>query len=594
MSETNLLYHPFCNPAMLETGNWKLETGNDKNDANQARTTKFILGLVLLTLIAFGTVFPRFAQADSSSDIETVIRSVPLYGTNGLTVDHDDHLVIASIGMSAVLVMDTDTGKILKKYTGPGITSPDDVAVAKDGSIYFTDVYSGRVGRISPEGEISTVVTLDPWVNALAISPDGDKLFVSHVLGNDKFTMVDLTGKAKPKVLAKDIGWSNSMVFGSDGHLYAPFNLKNKVVRWNTDTGEYKEIFKTRTLPSSVEVDSKGRLVVTEFLTGSLIRYDMKSGELTVLAENLPTGLDNSAIDSKGRIFVASNHHGGIVEVLEGGKTRELSPPGFMTPSSVAILPTKDGDKLVASDYFGITFFDTKSFKKERILSTEFYPFVKNLTSEGDTVNLSVPIAVDVDVDGGNLIIASWMSDIVQVYNLKERRVTRMIEGNSPLYAIKLRDDLIVSELKTKSVVSISPDGKRTTLASGITIPTGIASKEGDLWVADWSEGKILKIMSKGKVLDKPMVLAKDLSKPEGIAIDSDGSLLVVESGAGRLVRIDTTSGKTTVLAKDLKTGIKGTPGGSPTNYFSGVAIGSDGTIYVSSDKGNEIVRLKK
>ncbi len=550
------------------------------------------LSLVCASFILMGST-P--AEAKDPTTTEVVVNSVPLYGTNGLTVDHEDNLVIASIGMTAVLVMDTNTGEVLKKYTGPEITSPDDVAVGKDGFIYFTDVYSGHVGKISPEGKISIVVQLDPWVNALALSPDGNKLYVSHVLGNDKFTEVDLTGKAEPKVLAKDVGWSNSMVFGpSDGHLYAPLNLKNKVVHWNTETGEHKEIFKTRTLPSSVEVDSKGRLVVTEFLTGSLIRYDMKTKELTVLAENLPTGLDNSAIDSKDRIFVASNHHGGILEVLEGGKTRELSPPGFMSPSSVAILPTKDGDKLIASDYFGITFFDTKSFKKEKVLSTEFYPFVKNLTTEGDTVNLAVPIAVDVDVEGGNLIIASWMSDIVQVYNLKERRVTRMIEGNKPIYTIKLGDDLIVSELKTKSVVSISPDGKRTTLASDIAVPAGIASKGGDLWVADWSEGKILKIMSKGKVLDKPTVLAKDLSNPEGITIDSDGFLLAVESGAGRLVRIDTTSGKTTVLAEDLKTGIKGTPGGSPTNYFSGVTVGSDGAIYVSCDKGNEIVRIKK
>ena len=590
MSETNLLHHPCCDPAMFE----ELETTKTMQ-SKHARTTKTILGCVLLTLLAFGTVFPRFAhaQAVSYGKAKTVVRSVPLYGTNGLTVDHEDHLVIASIGMTAVLVMDTDTGKILKKYTGPGITSPDDVAVAKDGSIYFTDVYSGRVGRISPEGEISTVVTLDPWVNALAISPDGDQLFVSHVLGNDKFTVVDLTGKAKPRVLAKDVGWSNSMVFGPDGHLYAPLNLKNKVVRWNTDTGEYKEVFKTRTLPSSVEVDSKGRLVVTEFLTGSLLRYDMSTDTMTVLAENLPTGLDNSAIDSKGRIFVASNHHGGILEVLEGGKTRELSPPGFMAPSSVAILPTKDGDKLVASDYFGITFFDTKSFQKERVLSTEFYPFVKDLTSKGDTTNLSVPVAVAVDVDGGNLIIASWMSDIVQVYDLQESRVTRMIEGNSPIYALKFGDDLIVSELKTKSVVSISPKGQRRTLASGIAVPSGLATKGGDLWAADWSEGRILKLMSGGKVLAKPVVLAKGLSKPEGMAVEADGSLLVVESGAGRLVRINTTSGKTTVLAKDLKTGLKASPGGSPTNYFSGVAVGSDGTIYVSCDKGNEIVRLK-
>ena len=555
------------------------------------QATTFTLGLALTILVSFGAVFPRLAQADSPGEVETVVHAVPLYGTNGLTVDSEDHLIIASVNMSAVLVMDTDTGEIIKKHTGPDISSPDDVAMGEDGSIYFTDVFSGRVGRISATGEVSIVTTLKPWVNAIRMSPDGKELFVSHAIGDDRLTVIDLTGKAEPRIIAEGVGWSNSMSFDPDGRLYAPLNLKGVVVRWDTDTGEYEEVIKTRTLPSSVKFDAKGRMLVTEFVTGGLVRYDMSSGEMTVLAEGLPTGLDNSAVDSTGRIFIASNHHGGILEVLEGGKTRELSPPGFLTPSSVAVLPTEDGDLLVASDFYGITFYDTKSFQKVRALPTGFYPFLKDMESFGVSENVGIPIAAA--VDGSDLIIASWMSNTVQVYDLEEKGVTRIIDGNRPIYAIRFGDDLVVSELETQSVVSISPEGQRSTLVDGIAVPSGLATSGGDLWAADWSEGRILKLISDGKVLAEPAVLATGLSKPEGITVAPDGSLLVVESGAGRLVSINTTSGETTVLAQDLKMGLETTPGGAPTSYFSTVAIGSDGTVYVSCDKGREVVRLK-
>ena len=75
----------------------------------------------------------------AASVVETVLRSAPIYGANGLAIDNNDHLVIAAINPKAVYVMDTRTGKILKTYRHPTLISgPDDVTIAKDGTIYYS------------------------------------------------------------------------------------------------------------------------------------------------------------------------------------------------------------------------------------------------------------------------------------------------------------------------------------------------------------------------------------------------------------------------------------------------------------------------
>lgn len=525
------------------------------------------------------------------SEPEPVLCSVPLYGTNGLTVDKEDHLIIASIGMKSVLVMDTDTGKIIRKFTDPLITAPDDVAIGKDGSIYFTDVPTGNVGRISPDGQISVAEKLDPWINALRLSPKGDKLFVSHCIGADRLTEVDLTGKAKPRVLDKDIGWPNSMAFGPDGCLYTPLNRGNQILRWNTDTGKHEVAIPTQSIPSSVKFDSKGRMLVTEFLLGRLVRYDLSTGESTVISDQLPTGLDNVAVDSKDRMFVSSNHNGGIVEVFEDGRLRELSPPGLLTPSSVAVLSTPQGERLVVSDFYNIRFFETESFRLERTIHTGFYPSVKDDKNLGESMNLAFPITVACSEN--SLIISSWKNNTVQLFDLVKNAVVRTVECRIPIYAIKFGEELIVSEFETKSVVSISPEGRRSVLVEGIVNPSGLAAHEDNLWAADQSEGQILMIISNGDVLTEPRVVVTGLSQPEGIAATPNGDLLVVERGAGRLLEIDSDIGKFTVLADNLKMSVKMESGKSPKNYFSGVAIGSDGSIYVSCNENREVVRLR-
>lgn len=588
-----------------------------------ASTTSF-LSRAALTLLVCSVASPSSAD-DVPAAVETVLRSAPIYGANGLAIDKDDHLVIAAINPKAVLVMDTDTGKILEKHTHPLITGPDDVSIAKDGSIYYTDIFSGNIGRIAPTGEVSLVANLGPWVNSIRLSPDETKLYVGHCIGDDRLTEIDLqTGEIR--IVAENVGWPNSMSFGPDGRLYSPLNMRGEVVRWDLGTGEREVVFRVPTPPSSIKFDSKGRMLVTEFITGRLTRYDPNRSEKTIIAENLALGLDNVAIDSTGRMFIASNHSGDVMEVYEDGRTRELSPPGLLVPSSVAVMSSPAGEQLVVADFWNVRFFDTGSFQQTRVLHSGFYPWGRDVKEAGEYMNVVLPVTAR--PSGDRLVISSWQSNAINVYDLKQNRVTRTIDGNYPIDAIEFGDDLIVSELLTHSVVAISPDGERRTLApalgflegsdsegesswmpdwlkgaivkvvaavsDGMVYPSGLAAEGKDLWVADWFRGEILQVIGDGEVLNEPKVVAGGLEQPEGLAVGKDGSLLVVESKIGRLVKVDPASGKKTVLAEDLETGRKSGHRAPPSYVFSGVAVGSDGSIYLSCDEGKKVVRVKE
>ena len=582
-------------------------------------------------------------MSTSLGSVETVLRSGPLVKTNGLLIDKDGHLVIASVDGRAIYVMDTDTAKILKKYTHPTLlTGADDVDIAKDGTTYYSDIYSGRIGRISPAGDFSLLVDLGPWVNSLRLSPDETKLYVGHCIGADRMTEIDLKTR-KTRVLAVNVGWPNSTAFGPDGRMYSPLNLTGEIIRWNLETGEREVVFRVPSPPSCVKFDTKGRMYVTEFITGTVTRYDMNTKEVKVIGKNLTMGLDNIAIDAKGRMFISSSHNGGIQELYEDGHTRELSPPGMLIPSGVAIINSLAGEELLVADYMNVRFFDTKTFHQTRQIPMGFYPWgqlnvLVKYFGDGDIaelakdysylLNVGVPITAVPSLDGNTVVISSWASDCINVYDLKEKRVTRTIDGNRPIYAIPFENDLVVSELGTHSVVSISPDGKRQTLAAGLgflkgvgtegehswmpnwlriavlrvvaklsdgmVYPSGIASQGNNLWVADWFRGEILQVIADGKALARPKVVARGLDRPEGIAIAQDGSLLAVESEIGRLDKINTGSGEKIVLAENLKTGAKPGFEAAPSYYFSGAAVGSDGSIYVSCDKGKEVVRVKE
>ncbi len=125
--------------------------------------------------------------------------NVIIIGSNGLTLDRDRRLIIASPASRAVFRIEQDSTRtvLADRYEGKRFNGPNDVVVKSNGSIYFTDGNSGlRRGANSPLREIpfngfylvrDGKVTLvgsnkeftEGFPNGIALSPDEQRLYVT-------------------------------------------------------------------------------------------------------------------------------------------------------------------------------------------------------------------------------------------------------------------------------------------------------------------------------------------------------------------------------------------------------------------------------
>jgi sugar lactone lactonase YvrE len=127
-------------------------------------------------------------------------------------------------------------------------------------------------------------------------------------------------------------------------------------------------------------------------------------------------------------------------------------------------------------------------------------------------------------------------------------------------------------------------------LIAPLDAASGLATDGKILWAADQGTGEIWQIDfdSSPPTLT---VIASGLESPEGLALDNDGGLLVVEAGASRLSRIDLSTGDVTRLVEDLQLFGPGL-GSPPTWGFDGVAVGRSGDVYISGAGANVIYKV--
>lgn len=134
--------------------------------------------------------FPsRVRKLAADGKVGTVIEDS---GSNGLAVDADGKLLLASHKDKALLrhVADGKPVPLAGSFKGQVFNSPNDIAVADDGTIYFTDpdwqkaaAPGGQpvtgIYRVAPGGAVTLVDGTRPNPNGIALSPAGDVLYVN-------------------------------------------------------------------------------------------------------------------------------------------------------------------------------------------------------------------------------------------------------------------------------------------------------------------------------------------------------------------------------------------------------------------------------
>ena len=119
-------------------------------------------------------------------------------GSNGLTFDASDRLVIADHGNRRIARLDESnftTTTLADRFEGKRLNSPNDLVYSSSGDLYFTDPPYGLTGkhddpakelsfsgvyRLSPSGELSLLVRDLRFPNGIVLSPDERTLYVSN------------------------------------------------------------------------------------------------------------------------------------------------------------------------------------------------------------------------------------------------------------------------------------------------------------------------------------------------------------------------------------------------------------------------------
>ena len=587
-----------------------------KHYVTSALTGMGILAVFLFTFSCSTDPVPETENLEvinarsNNAVLKTLVKGAALKAANGLDVGPDGNLYVASVNGQEIVAMNTNSGKIIRRYgADTGVFGPDDMVFGPDGTFYWTDILTGFVGRKSIDGTTLKYGEVFPGVNPIRFSdPNPDdpeskpRLFVGlDFLGDGIYELDPVTLEPTPFIICPEgfgLGFFNSFdTRWEDGRLwlYGPLFALNVVVAIDIDAfaggtvfpGDLTGLFASlgngsiRIVagnlansdlfnPAAAKFGPDGMLYVLD-QAGKVWKANPDGEDDKTLFTTLDPGLDNMTFDEDGTLYMTNNDEGWVAEILPNGQPRYLSRGGMILPQGLAVMPgSNNQDMVFEADLFRLRRFDGTSGRQEDL----YKGFLINPT-------LDLPILpMNISAAGDKLVVSSWFSGAVQLWDLTTNPAT-VVPGYTfampvPIDAVLFNGDMIVSDFGLGGVVNAS---NNNTMIQRLGAASGLATDGEKLWAADQESGEIWEI-----TFDPPgaRVITDDMEGPEGLALDNEGRLLVVEAKAFRLSRIDDlTTGDKTVLAEGLALFGPGL-GSPPTWGFDGVAVGAKGDIYIS------------
>lgn len=231
-------------------------------------------------------VFPsRIQKLDANGVMTTLIDDS---GSNGLAVDAQGNIVAATHKYKSLsrYTLAGERTTVVDKFEGNVFNSPNDIAIAKDGTIYFTDPAfqrdaapggqdKTRVYRVATDGKITVVDDTMNNPNGVSLSLDEKTLYVEG--GGDHgvlraYPIVDgipQTGKN----LVADVEAPDGMTLDCHGNIYLTEHLAHRV---RVVTPEGKQIATINVDANLTNAAFGGADGKTLFLTGAGAVWKMK------------------------------------------------------------------------------------------------------------------------------------------------------------------------------------------------------------------------------------------------------------------------------------------------------------------------------
>lgn len=183
--------------------------------------------------------------------------------------------------------MDKKMRTLAENFNGEPLNAPNDLWIAPNGGIYFTDPYYARdywekgrkemqdkrgVYYLSPEGKVSRVIEDYKQPNGLIGTPNGKTLYVSDI-NDSKIWKYDINadGSLSNKTFFAPEG-SDGMTIDNQGNVY----LSNKFVSVFDKTGKKIAAIEVPEMPSNVCFGGKKRNILFITARTSVYTLEMK------------------------------------------------------------------------------------------------------------------------------------------------------------------------------------------------------------------------------------------------------------------------------------------------------------------------------
>ncbi len=497
-----------------------------------------------------------------------------LHGANGIKPGKDGRVYVAQVCGSQVSAVDPDTGDIETiSPMGGGITGPDDLAFDDDGNLYCTEITTNRLSVLHPDGTSRILNGNVPVANP--VTTYQNRVIAGELRMDGQIREFDRsTGEAR--LILGNVPMPNAFEVGPDGKLYFPAQGANEIWRVSLEGGAHEVVAKDLGIPNSVKFDSQGFIVSTQAGTGQVLRIDPRSGERTVLADIAP-GLDNCAFVGD-RLFVS--HITGALYEVAGGVARPVIESGFQWPMGIAV--NAAGTVYVADGMFAYTIAPGQGRQPAgNLFGGNFPGFLRGLGVSG---------ANGWVVTTANGTAARWTPGS-EPELLGHGFARLMGVAEAPGGAVAFAD-------YDTGRAMLAEKGEVRELASGLDKPMGVAvAADGTVYVAESGAGRVSKISG-----GKAEAVIDGLGEPQGIAV-AGGKLFVLDVAAKEVIECDLASGAQRSIAGKLPVGappgvIAKPLGGvgdmcGPMTAFAGLAVGADGTIYISADAEGSVIALR-
>ncbi len=515
----------------------------------------------------------REPQAAPGWQISRLLSASGLFGANGMQFGPDGRLYVTQAFGSQITAVNINSGslEIISPLGGP-IVAPDDVAFDSHGTMYATEVMSARVCARTPDGAVRVVADNLPGANGITVHQD--RVFIDEFRrGGCIFELYPQSGRA-PRLIVDDLRGPNALMVGPDSKLYYPLVPLGEVWRADVETGAREKVADGLKSPPAVKFNRRGELIVPQAGNGEVVRIDVQSGAKTVIAKVRP-GIDNLAFSPDNRLFISHFVDGGVAEVAMDGSNAEriLVPRGLVGPWGIAC---GGAGQLYIND--GLSLAVLSSAKEMSrlggLLDNSFPGFVRSLAAGAP----------------GELWLTTITGDVVQYFPDGQpfKMVVRKLQQP---YGLALVADgaIVVAEAGSGKLLRIDTAGQVSTVTADLSRPCEVAvANDGALFVSELGKGRVVKVDKGGAVSS----VVDGLDKPKGIAVRQD-ALLVLDRGTKELRAVNLSSGQQHVLATQLPVGDPAGVSRGPMDFSGGLAVSSDGTVYIAGDGEGSVLMLR-